>query len=179
MLDALTAVLRGTRLVYRPGLRRYVFLPITINLVVYALLLRYVLAHPLSALVVLLPPLRLLFSIRLLRSMFRKGNLLHFLAVAVLVVLDARRRCRRPRRKASLQHSGRCRSPRRGRRPGCRTRPGSDSARARRDRRRHEIAESRRLRFPARENAAHRKTGVGRRAVARGASASGINGRLG
>ncbi|MBF8223236.1 sulfate transporter CysZ [Halomonas sp. 328] len=45
MLDALTAVLRGTRLVYRPGLRRYVFLPITINLVVYALLLRYVLAH--------------------------------------------------------------------------------------------------------------------------------------
>ncbi|GAA0558886.1 sulfate transporter CysZ [Halomonas salifodinae] len=45
MLDALTAVLRGTRLVYRPGLRRYVFAPIAINLVVYALLLRYVLAH--------------------------------------------------------------------------------------------------------------------------------------
>lgn len=45
MLDALTAVLRGTRLVFRPGLRRYVFVPIAINLVVYALLLRYVLSH--------------------------------------------------------------------------------------------------------------------------------------
>jgi len=50
--------------------------------------LRYVMAHPLSALVVLLPPLRLVFSIRLLRTMFRKGNLLEFLAVAVLVVLN-------------------------------------------------------------------------------------------
>lgn len=50
--------------------------------------LRYVMAHPLSALVVLLPPLRLLFSIRLLRTMFRKGNLFEFLAVAVLVVLN-------------------------------------------------------------------------------------------
>ncbi len=50
--------------------------------------LRYVMDHPLSALVVLLPPLRLLFSIRLLRTMFRKGNLVEFLAVAVLVVLN-------------------------------------------------------------------------------------------
>ena len=50
--------------------------------------LRYVMAHPLSALVVLLPPLRLVFSIRLLRAMFRKGNLLEFLAVAVLVVVN-------------------------------------------------------------------------------------------
>jgi voltage-gated potassium channel len=49
---------------------------------------RYVMAHPLSALVVLLPPLRLIFSIRLLRTMFRKGNLLHFLAVAALLVLN-------------------------------------------------------------------------------------------
>jgi voltage-gated potassium channel len=50
--------------------------------------LRYVMAHPLSALVVLFPPLRLLFSIRLLRTMFSKGNLTHFLAVAVLLVLN-------------------------------------------------------------------------------------------
>ena len=50
--------------------------------------LRYVLAHPLSALVVLFPPLRLLFSIRLLRTMFSRGNLVHFLAVAVLLVLN-------------------------------------------------------------------------------------------
>jgi len=50
--------------------------------------LRYVIAHPLGALVVLFPPLRLLFSIRLLRTMFSKGNLVHFLAVAVLLVLN-------------------------------------------------------------------------------------------
>lgn len=50
--------------------------------------LRYIAAHPLSALVVLFPPLRLLFSIRLLRTMFSKGNLVHFLAVAVLLVLN-------------------------------------------------------------------------------------------
>ena len=50
--------------------------------------LRYVMAHPLSALVVLFPPLRLFFSIRLLRTMFSKGNLVQFLAVAVLLVLN-------------------------------------------------------------------------------------------
>jgi voltage-gated potassium channel len=50
--------------------------------------LRYIAAHPLSALVVLFPPLRLVFSIRLMRTMFSKGNLVHFLAVAVLLVLN-------------------------------------------------------------------------------------------
>jgi len=50
--------------------------------------LRYIAAHPLSALVVLFPPLRLVFSIRLLRTMFSKGNLVHFLAVAILLVLN-------------------------------------------------------------------------------------------
>ncbi|MBB3230667.1 sulfate transporter CysZ [Halomonas stenophila] len=45
MLDAFTALSRGTRLVYSRGLRRYVFLPILANLVVYAGMLAYVLAH--------------------------------------------------------------------------------------------------------------------------------------
>jgi CysZ protein len=45
MLDAFTALTRGTRLVYARGMRRYVFVPIAVNLVVYALMLRYVLAH--------------------------------------------------------------------------------------------------------------------------------------
>ncbi|XKE45504.1 sulfate transporter CysZ [Halomonas organivorans] len=45
MLDAFTALSRGTRLVYAPGLRRYVFLPILTNLVVYAVMLAYVLSH--------------------------------------------------------------------------------------------------------------------------------------
>lgn len=45
MLDAFTALTRGTRLAYGPGLRRYVFVPIAINLLVYAAMLWYVLAH--------------------------------------------------------------------------------------------------------------------------------------
>ncbi|GHE21191.1 sulfate transporter CysZ [Halomonas urumqiensis] len=45
MLNAMTALTRGTRLVYRPGMRRYVFLPILVNLLVYAGMLRYVLAN--------------------------------------------------------------------------------------------------------------------------------------
>lgn len=45
MLDAFTALSRGTRLVYTPGLRRYVFLPILVNLLVYVGMLYYVLSH--------------------------------------------------------------------------------------------------------------------------------------
>ncbi|MCW4152112.1 sulfate transporter CysZ [Halomonas sp. 18H] len=45
MLDALTALSKGTRLVYSRGLRRYVFLPILANLLVYAGVLSYVLSH--------------------------------------------------------------------------------------------------------------------------------------
>ncbi|MDR9437928.1 MAG: sulfate transporter CysZ [Halomonas sp.] len=45
MLDAFTALTRGTRLVYSRGLRRYVFLPILVNLLVYTVMLWYVLGH--------------------------------------------------------------------------------------------------------------------------------------
>ncbi|KAA0010719.1 sulfate transporter CysZ [Billgrantia pellis] len=45
MLDALTALSRGTRLVYGRGLRRYVYVPIAINLVVYSAMLYYVVSH--------------------------------------------------------------------------------------------------------------------------------------
>ncbi|SEM85458.1 sulfate transporter CysZ [Halomonas caseinilytica] len=45
MLDAFTALSRGTRLVYTRGLRRYVFLPILANLLVYGSMLTYVLSH--------------------------------------------------------------------------------------------------------------------------------------
>ncbi|WP_311950800.1 sulfate transporter CysZ [Halomonas piscis] len=39
MLNAVEAIARGTRWIYRPGLRRYVFAPIVINLAVYVTLL--------------------------------------------------------------------------------------------------------------------------------------------
>lgn len=45
MLNALTALTRGMRLVYTPGLRRYVFMPVLVNLLVYATMLYYVLDH--------------------------------------------------------------------------------------------------------------------------------------
>lgn len=44
MLDAITALARGTRLAYSRGLRRYVFVPIVVNLLVYGAMLRFVLA---------------------------------------------------------------------------------------------------------------------------------------
>lgn len=45
MLDAFTAVTRGIRLVFSPGLRRYVFMPILVNLLIYGGGLYYVLGH--------------------------------------------------------------------------------------------------------------------------------------
>ncbi|MEX1217455.1 MAG: potassium channel family protein [Acidimicrobiales bacterium] len=44
--------------------------------------------HPVSVLSVFLPVVRLLFSLRLLRGMFKKGNTLHFLIVAVVLLLN-------------------------------------------------------------------------------------------
>ena len=43
MVDAITALSQGTRLVYQKGLRRYIFLPILVNLIVYASMLSLVL----------------------------------------------------------------------------------------------------------------------------------------
>ena len=43
---------------------------------------RYVLAHPVVLASVLYPPVRVVFSVRLVRSMFRRGNLLRFLLAA-------------------------------------------------------------------------------------------------
>lgn len=49
---------------------------------------RYALSHPVALASVLLPPVRLIFSLRLLRSVFRRGNLLRFLIAAAMLVLD-------------------------------------------------------------------------------------------
>ena len=43
MVDAITSLSQGTRLVYQKGLRRYIFLPILVNLIVYASMLSLVL----------------------------------------------------------------------------------------------------------------------------------------
>jgi CysZ protein len=45
MIDALSALSQGTRLIYRRGMRRYVFVPIAINLLVFAAMLQYVVSR--------------------------------------------------------------------------------------------------------------------------------------
>jgi voltage-gated potassium channel len=49
---------------------------------------RYVLTHPVVLASVLVPPVRVVFSVRLVRSMFRRGNLLRFLLAASVLVLN-------------------------------------------------------------------------------------------
>jgi voltage-gated potassium channel len=50
---------------------------------------RYVLAHPLALASVVAPPVRVLFSIRLVRSLFRRGNLRRFLLVVAVMILNS------------------------------------------------------------------------------------------
>jgi len=49
---------------------------------------RYVLSHPIALAAVIIPTVRILFSLRLLSSMFRKGALGHFLFVALMLILN-------------------------------------------------------------------------------------------
>ena len=48
----------------------------------------YALTHPLALVSVVLPPVRVIFSIRLIRSMFRRGHLAWFLLAATVLVLN-------------------------------------------------------------------------------------------
>ena len=50
--------------------------------------LHYLLTHPLAAASVIFPPLRVIFSLRLVRSVFRRGNLRWFLLAAAVLVLN-------------------------------------------------------------------------------------------
>ena len=50
--------------------------------------LHYLWSHPLGLLAVAFPPVRLIFSLRLVRSLFRRGNLERFLLAASLLVLN-------------------------------------------------------------------------------------------
>ena len=49
---------------------------------------RYVREHPLGLLAVILPPVRVLFSLRLIESLFRRGNLGRFLVAAAVLLLN-------------------------------------------------------------------------------------------
>src|SRR3954447_20504739 len=49
---------------------------------------RYVITHPVALAAVIIPTIRILFSLRLLHSMFRKGALDRFLFVALVLILN-------------------------------------------------------------------------------------------
>ncbi|HUK73244.1 MAG TPA: ion channel [Streptosporangiaceae bacterium] len=49
---------------------------------------QYALTHPLALVSVVIPPVRVLFSLRLIRSMFRRGHLGRFLVTAAVLVLN-------------------------------------------------------------------------------------------
>jgi len=49
---------------------------------------RYLVDHPIGVASVIFPPVRLIFSIRLVRSMFRRGNLGRFLLAAAVLVIN-------------------------------------------------------------------------------------------
>ena len=49
---------------------------------------RYALTHPLALVSVVIPPVRVIFSIRLVRSVFRRGHLGRFLVAATVLVLN-------------------------------------------------------------------------------------------
>ena len=75
-------------LTVRLGLSAIYAVDITIRAWLAQRHLRYVRRHFLSLIVVALPPLRIVFSIRLVRSVFRRGNLWRFLLAAMLLVLN-------------------------------------------------------------------------------------------
>jgi voltage-gated potassium channel len=50
--------------------------------------IHYLLTHPLAVVSVILPPVRVIFSVRLVRSVFRRGNLRPFLLAASVLVLN-------------------------------------------------------------------------------------------
>jgi voltage-gated potassium channel len=50
--------------------------------------LHYALTHPLALISVVLPPVRVIFSLRLVQSMFRRGHLGRFLVTAAVLVLN-------------------------------------------------------------------------------------------
>jgi len=61
---------------------------ITIRSALAARHAHYALTHPLALVAVVFPPVRVLFSFRLVRSMFQRGNLGRFLVAAAVLVLN-------------------------------------------------------------------------------------------
>jgi voltage-gated potassium channel len=77
---AVLAVQGAVRLVYA--------IDITIRSALARRHVHYLLTHPVAIAAVVLPPVRVLFSLRLVRSVFRRGHLSRFLLAALVLVLN-------------------------------------------------------------------------------------------
>lgn len=75
------------------GLRLALSLVYAVDMTIRSMLsrrhLHYLATHPVGCLVVILPAIRVLFSLRLLRSIFDRGELFRFLVAAALLLLNA------------------------------------------------------------------------------------------
>lgn len=77
---AVLAVQGAVRLVYA--------IDITIRSALARRHVHYLLTHPVAIAAVVLPPVRVIFSLRLVRSVFRRGHLSRFLLAATVLVLN-------------------------------------------------------------------------------------------
>ncbi len=75
-------------LVVRVGVSVIYGLDMTIRAALAKRHMHYLLTHPVGVLSIPFPPVRLVFSLRLLRSVFRRGNLRRFLLAASVLVLN-------------------------------------------------------------------------------------------
>lgn len=75
-------------LAFRVALSAVYAVDITIRSALAPRHVHYALSHPLALVSVVIPPVRVLFSIRLIRSIFRRGRLGRFLVAAAVLVLN-------------------------------------------------------------------------------------------
>jgi voltage-gated potassium channel len=78
----------GIVIAFRVALSAVYGIDITIRSALAPRHVHYALTHPLALASVVIPPLRVLFSFRLVRSMFRRGHLGRFLVAAAVLVLN-------------------------------------------------------------------------------------------
>src|SRR6516162_7350782 len=78
----------GIVLAFRVALSAVFGVDITIRSALAPRHLDYALTHPLALASVIVPPVRVIFSIQLIRSVFRRGQLVRFLVAAATLVLD-------------------------------------------------------------------------------------------
>jgi len=78
----------GIVLAFRVALSAVYAIDITIRSALAPRHLHYALTHPLALISVVIPPVRVIFSLRLVRSMFRRGHLSRFLVAAAVLVLN-------------------------------------------------------------------------------------------